>query len=82
MSKQKDGGSAFPVFDGRGGADYQCVDGGMSQLDLYSAFALQGLLANSKSREYYNDLVVEAFNLGQRMVVECNARRKAMEAKE
>jgi len=47
MSKQKDGRSAFPVFDSyREGTDYFARDYGMSQRDYFAGKALVGMLAS------------------------------------
>ena len=48
MSKQNDGGSAFPVFDSaRGGMDYQCYDPGMTLRDRFAGQALAGHLTHA-----------------------------------
>jgi len=53
MSKQKDGGAAFPVFDSaRGGMDYQCYDPGMTLRDWFAGQVLAGMLtADIHSKE-------------------------------
>lgn len=83
MSKEKDGGSAFPVFDGRVGADYQCIDAGMSLHDWYAGQALNGLLSSGSTWKIGTEPIntqeryaKTAFDFADAMIAEKKRREK------
>jgi len=72
MSKQKDGGAAFPVFDSyRDGSDYWCPDVGMSLRDWFAGQALAGCeLGMIASRFSITEVATNCYLIADAMIAE------------
>ncbi len=85
MSKQDNGGPAFPVpCSVAPSGDFVWADGGMSRLDYFAAAALQGLLAAETPDSEFADrggktrqewVAVESFSQAAAMLAESERRQ-------
>ena len=72
MSKQKDGGPIYPIFEARhANADYDITHIGMSLRDYFAAQALQGMIsADHKSERSMSEMVTLAYKIADAMIAE------------
>ena len=74
MSKQKDGGSVFPMIDSdmnTAGERYYFPTGGMSLRDWFAGQALTGLLAGDGKRDQgLTDMIMLTFKIADAMITQ------------
>ena len=79
MSKQKDGGPVYPIFEARhANADYDITHCGISLRDLFAIQALNGLLVSEAKREQkLSEMVALAYRIADAMIAEREKQNEA-----